>query len=108
MSESVIEFTDDTFQSDVIDSDQLVLVDFWAPWCGPCRMLAPTIEQLAQEYGDRVRVGKLNTDENSQAAMSQQIQALPTVKLFKNGEVVDTIVGVPGKEKFVAAIDQHL
>lgn len=108
MSENVLEFTDDNFQSEVLESDQPVLVDFWAPWCGPCKMLTPTIEELAGEFNGKVRVGKVNTDENPQTASGQNISAIPTVMLFKNGEVVDRFVGVTPKEKFAASLESHL
>ena len=108
MADNVMEFTDGNFQSEVIDSDQPVLVDFWAPWCGPCKMLAPTIEELASDYDGRARVGKMNTDENPQTATTHQISAIPTVMLFKGGEIVERFVGVTPKEKFSEALDSHL
>ncbi len=108
MADNVLEFTDGNFQTDVIDSDQPVLVDFWAPWCGPCKMLAPTIEELASDYDGRARVGKMNTDENPQTATTHQISAIPTVMLFKGGEIVERFVGVTPKDKFSEAIDNHL
>ena len=106
MADNVLEFTDGNFQSDVIDADQPVLVDFWAPWCGPCKMLAPTIEELASDYGGRARVGKMNTDENPQTATTHQISAIPTVMLFKGGEIVERFVGVTPKEKFLRGFGQ--
>ena len=108
MAGNVAEFTDQNFQSEVLDSNSPVLVDFWAPWCGPCRMLAPTIEELAGEYGSKVRIGKVNTDENPQVATNHRINAIPTVMLFKDGQVVERFVGVTPKEKFEAAINSHL
>ena len=108
MAENVLEFTDDNFQDQVLDAEQPVLVDFWAPWCGPCKMLTPTIEELAGDYTGRVRVGKMNTDENPQTASSHNISAIPTVMLFKNGEVVDRFVGVTPKDKFAVSLDTHL
>ncbi len=108
MADNVIEFTDANFQSEVIDSGEPVLVDFWAPWCGPCKLIAPTIEELAGDYDGKVRIGKLNTDDNPQTASSHQISAIPTVMLFKGGEVVERFVGVTPKEKFVASLDQHV
>lgn len=108
MAENVLEFTDDNFQGQVLDAEQPVLVDFWAPWCGPCKMLTPTIEELAGDYTGRVLVGKVNTDENPQTASSHNISAIPTVMLFKNGEVVDRFVGVTPKDKFAASLDSHL
>ncbi len=107
MADNVVEFTDASFESDVLNGEGLVMVDFWAPWCGPCRMLGPTIEELAGEYAGKVKIGKLNTDSNRQAAMNQDIRALPTVRLYKDGVAVETIVGVPGKDKFVQVIEKH-
>ena len=100
-------FTDGNFQSEVLSADTPVLVDFWAPWCGPCKMIGPTIEQLADDYDGKVRVGKLNTDENPGVAGSHNINSIPTVMLFKGGEVVDRVVGVADKSKFTAMLDSH-
>lgn len=108
MAENVLEFTDDSFEADVLKSDQPVLVDFWAPWCGPCKMIAPTIEELASDYAGKVRVGKMNIDETPQTANSNQITAIPTVLLFKNGEVIEKFVGITPKEKFAASLDSSL
>lgn len=108
MSGNVLEFTDSNFQNEVLNSDQPVLVDFWAPWCGPCKMLTPTIEELAGEYLGKVRIGKLNTDDNPQVATSYGISAIPTVMLFKGGSVVDRFVGVIPKSKFSASLNSHL
>ncbi|QDT36497.1 thioredoxin [Stratiformator vulcanicus] len=108
MAENVMEFTDSNFESDVLSAGEPVLVDFWAPWCGPCRMLAPTVEQIADEYSGRVRVGKVNTDENPAVASKHNISSIPTVMLFKGGEVVETSIGVAPKEKLSTMIDNHL
>ncbi len=108
MAGNVLEFTDATFQSDVLENDKPVLVDFWAPWCGPCKMIAPTIAELANDFGDQVAIGKVNTDENPQTATDQQISAIPTVILFKGGQVVEKFVGVTTKEKFAAALNGQL
>ena len=108
MADEVLEFTDANFQSSVLENMEPVLVDFWAPWCGPCKMMLPTIEEIASEYDGRVRVGKLNTDDNPQTASSHQISAIPTVLLFRNGEVVEKFVGVTPKDKFAASLDAQL
>jgi thioredoxin 1 len=92
-----IELTDATFQKEVIESNQPVLVDFWAPWCGPCRMLAPVVKELAEEYQGRVRVAKLNTDEHPNAAGTYRISAIPSLLFFKNGKVAEQLVGVHSK-----------
>ncbi len=101
-----LQFTDANFQSEVLDSDQPVLVDFWAAWCGPCRVVGPTIEELAHEYDGTVKVGKLNVDENPQSAGDFGISSIPAVLLFKDGKVVETLVGVQPKERYEAALGQ--
>ncbi len=106
--EHVTQLTDANFQNEVLDSKEPVLVDFWAEWCGPCRMLAPTIDDLAAEYKGRVKVGKVDTDANRNTAMKFQISAIPTIMLFKNGEAVKKFVGLTPKRDFKAAIDAAL
>jgi len=105
MAGNVAEFTDANFQTEVVESEIPVLVDFWAPWCGPCKALTPTIEELAGDYGDKARIGKMNTDENPETPMTHQVSAIPTVILFKGGEVVDKFVGLTPKDKFAASLD---
>lgn len=107
MAGNLLEFQDDNFQQEVLDSETPVLVDFWAPWCGPCKLMLPTIEELAEDFAGKARIGKLNTDENPKTATDYQISAIPSVLLFKGGQVVDRFVGVTPKEKFAAALESH-
>lgn len=100
------EFTDANFQSEVLDSDQPVLVDFWAAWCGPCRAVGPTIDKLAEQFDGSVKVGKLNVDENQQAAGNFGIHSIPAVLVFKEGKVVETLIGVQPPERYEAALNQ--
>jgi thioredoxin 1 len=104
MAGSVNEFTDANWSSEVLESSIPVVVDFWAPWCGPCRMLAPTIEKLAAEYQGKVKVGKMNTDENQNTPGELRISAIPTVVVFSAGKEVDRLVGVNPETKFKAAL----
>jgi thioredoxin 1 len=105
MGANVVELTDANFQAEVMDSSQPVLVDFWAPWCGPCRMIAPLIEELASEYVGSVKVGKLNIDDSPQAASSHGVSSIPTLMVFKGGQVVDRFVGVQAKNRLQKALD---
>ena len=105
---TVKEFTDDNFEQEVLNSDVPVLVDFWAEWCQPCRMLAPTIDQIADEYNGRAKVGKVDTDSNREVSMKFGISAIPTVFLFHNGEIVNKFVGLTQKDEFAQAIDALL
>lgn len=108
MSGNVAEFTDAGFKTDVIDSQQPVLVDFWAPWCGPCRQLTPTIEELATAYAGRARIGKVNIDDNQQIASEYGISSIPTIMIFKGGQIVSRFTGITPKSKLSAAIDGQL
>jgi len=107
-SDAMIEFTDANFQAEALESDMPVLIDFWAEWCGPCRMLAPTIEELAGDYAGRVKVGKLDVDNNRETALKYSIQSIPTVLLLKDGEVVNKLVGLTGKDALASALDATL
>ena len=105
MAGSTLEFGDATFAADVLESGVPVLVDFWAPWCGPCRALAPTVEAIAQEYDGRIKVGKINTDQNPQVATKYGIQSIPTLMLFKGGQVAGTMVGAQPKDRIAQMIN---
>ena len=105
-SENVVEFTDDNFESEVLKSSTPVLVDFWAEWCMPCRMLAPTIEKIAKDYAGKVKVGKLDTDANRDVAAKYSISAIPTVILFKGGEVKKKFVGLTSKDDLSKAMNE--
>ncbi len=108
MAGSVAELNDETFDQIVHDSDVPVLVDFWAPWCGPCKMMAPILEEIATDYADKVKICKLNTDEARDSAIEFGISAIPTLILFKDGQVQNKWVGLAGKKDLVAAIDELL
>jgi thioredoxin 1 len=99
-----ITITDDNFQQEVINSELPVIIDFWAAWCGPCKMIAPIIEELAKEYDGKLKVGKLDVDINQQTAIKYGVRSIPTVLLLKGGEVKDTIIGAVPKSVFVGKI----
>ncbi len=96
--------TDDNFQQEVIEAEGKVLVDFWAPWCGPCRMMGPVIDEIAAEYGSELKVGKLNVDENPNTASKYGIMSIPTLLIFENGEVVNKMMGFRPKKDLLAEI----
>jgi len=104
----VQQFTDQNFEAEVLKSDKPVLVDFWAEWCAPCRMMAPAVEAIAAEFADRAKVGKLNVDENQSSAGRYNIRGIPTLLLFKNSEVVEQVVGVTSKDAIAKMLERHL
>ena len=106
--ENTLNFTDSGFDQDVLNADVPVLVDFWAEWCGPCRQLGPTVDVIANEYSGKVKVGKLNVDENGQSAMRYNVRGIPTLLLFKGGQVVDQRVGLVGKADLQKMLDSHV
>jgi len=105
MSENVLELTDASFDETINSSDVPVLVDFWAPWCGPCKMLSPVLDEIANEYGDKLKVCKVNTDEHRDAAVEYAITAIPTIILFNGGQIDKKWVGMTTKQDITEAID---
>lgn len=108
MAGTITEVNDNNFQAEVIESDVPVLVDFWAPWCGPCRMVAPVLEEIAREKGDALKIVKLNVDDNQQTAMGFEVLSIPTLILFKNGAIAKKVVGAYPKRKLEAELEPAL
>jgi thioredoxin 1 len=105
MSE-LMEFTDSNFETEVLKADKPCLVDFWAEWCGPCRMVGPIVEEIAKEYGERLKVGKLDVDNNSQTAIKYGIMSIPSLLFFNGGKVVDQVIGAVPKKQLVQKIEK--
>jgi thioredoxin 1 len=103
-----VTFTDDNFEQEVIKSDKPVLIDFWAVWCGPCKIIAPVVEELANEYEGKVKIGKLDVDANQQASIKYGVRSIPTLLLFKDGKVKDSIIGAVPKAQIVKKLDAAL
>jgi thioredoxin 1 len=103
-----VEFTDGNFDTQVVSSDKLSIVDFWAEWCGPCRAIGPVIEELSAEYAGKVNVGKVNVDHNPQLSINYNITSIPAILFIKGGKVVDKLVGAQPKSNFVKKIEQHI
>ena len=102
------DITDDEFESTVIDSVQPVLIDFWAPWCGPCKMIAPILDQVAEHYGEKLKVVKINVDENQEIPAKFGVRGIPTLMVFKDGENVETKVGAVQKSQLIQILDKHI
>lgn len=103
-----LNFTDQSFKQEVLESKMPVVVDFWAPWCGPCRFVSPIVEELAKEYMGKIKVGKLNVDENQQIASKYGIMSIPTIMILKNGQPVKTMIGAQSKENYRKEIEEVL
>jgi thioredoxin 1 len=108
MAGNVLQVTDQTFEQEVLKSSQPVLVDFWAAWCGPCRMIAPTVEALANDYAGRAKVAKVNVDENQVTPASYRVQGIPTLLLFKDGQVREQLVGAASRDVIENLLKKHL
>ena len=108
MADNMIQYTDSNWDQEVLKSDQPVLVDFWAEWCGPCHALAPTVSSIADSYSGRMKVGKLNVDENERTAIKYGVRSIPTLMLFKGGEVKEVLIGNRPKGEIVQVLDKHV
>ncbi|MBU0993595.1 MAG: thioredoxin [Proteobacteria bacterium] len=108
MGNGIIEIDDGSFEKEVLKSDKPVLIDFWAPWCGPCRAITPIIEEIAKEYGDKIKITKCNVDDNPITPGKYGVRAIPTLIVFNNGEIVDQITGMVAKAKLIDSIKKAI
>ncbi len=108
MSDNIVQLSDDSFETEVINADQPILVDFWAEWCGPCKMIAPILDEVAAEFSGKLKVGKLNVDHNNLTPPKYNIRGIPTLLMFKKGEVVGTKVGALSKTQLAEFINEHI
>ena len=107
-SEAIVEVSDSNFESEVVNSDVPVLIDFWAPWCGPCRAIAPIVEEISSTYEGKIKVGKMNVDENQATTMKFGIRSIPTLIMFKDGEAIDQIIGAVPKGEIERVVEKSL
>ncbi|MCM8783005.1 MAG: thioredoxin [Candidatus Omnitrophica bacterium] len=103
-----LNLTEQNFKTEVLESDLPVLVDFWAPWCGPCRVIAPIVEEIAKEYKDKIKVGKLNVDDYPQVASYYGIMSIPTLLIFKDGKIIDSLLGVVSKQEIILRLKSYV
>ncbi len=106
--DKIVNLTKETFEQEVVNSSKPVLVDFWASWCGPCRMVAPIMDELAEEYDGKIVVAKVNVDDQRELAEKFRVMSIPTIMLFKNGQVVEKVIGARSKEEYSKLIDKHI
>ncbi len=107
-NENVMVISKDNFEEEVLKSDKAVLVDFWAPWCGPCRAVGPIVDELASEYAGKAKISKLNVDDEGEIAAKFRVMSIPTIMIFKDGEVVEKVIGARSKSELTSLIDKHI
>ena len=105
---SVLKITKENYETEILKSDKLVLIDFYADWCGPCKMMSPIIDEIAEEVGDKIKVGKINVDENQELAMEYEVMSIPTIIILQKGEVKNSLVGVREKEEIISCLEKMI